>query len=159
MPVFAEGRVEHQKLNQTTALLLFGWVFGVQLDYSCRLKSVSANAEKRVNQTINFSSWLWGSHNPTSIKPILPVFRGDTTWTVREAYNDYRDGSRDLRRTVQTSKAPPGRTLKSFWCGGDIKRFWCGGQFGSKIVGKRFLELGTVCWLDLVSNRLWLGRV
>ena len=28
----AEGRVEHQKLNQTTALLLFGWVFGVQLD-------------------------------------------------------------------------------------------------------------------------------
>ena len=27
----AEGRVEHQKLNQTTALLLFGWVFGVQL--------------------------------------------------------------------------------------------------------------------------------
>ena len=41
MPVSAEGRVEHQKLNQTTAqllfgsvfgvLLLFGWVFGVQL--------------------------------------------------------------------------------------------------------------------------------
>ena len=28
----AEGRVEHQKLNETTALLLFGWVFGVQLD-------------------------------------------------------------------------------------------------------------------------------
>ena len=33
MPVSAEGRVEHQKLNQTAALLLsFGWVFGVQLD-------------------------------------------------------------------------------------------------------------------------------
>ena len=29
--VFADGRVEHQKLNQTTTLLLFGWVFGVQL--------------------------------------------------------------------------------------------------------------------------------
>ena len=28
----AEGRVEHQKLNQTAALLSFGWVFGVQLD-------------------------------------------------------------------------------------------------------------------------------
>ena len=27
----AEGRVEHQKLNQTAALLSFGWVFGVQL--------------------------------------------------------------------------------------------------------------------------------
>ena len=32
MPVCAEGQVEHQKLNQTTALVLFGWVFGVQLD-------------------------------------------------------------------------------------------------------------------------------
>ena len=31
MPVSAEGRVEHQKLNQTAALLSFGWVFGVQL--------------------------------------------------------------------------------------------------------------------------------
>ena len=29
--VIAEGRVGHQTLNQTTALLLFGWVFGVQL--------------------------------------------------------------------------------------------------------------------------------
>ena len=46
--VFAEGRVDYQKLNQTTALLLFGCVFGVQLDYSRRLKSVSATAEKFV---------------------------------------------------------------------------------------------------------------
>ena len=45
MPVSAEGRVEHQKLNQTTALLLFGWVFGVQLD--SLEKSVLANDEKR----------------------------------------------------------------------------------------------------------------
>ena len=30
--VSAEGRVEYQKLNQTAALLSFGWVFGVQLD-------------------------------------------------------------------------------------------------------------------------------
>ena len=48
VPVSAEGRVEHQKLNQTAALLSFGSVFGVQLDNSCRLKCVSANAEKRV---------------------------------------------------------------------------------------------------------------
>ena len=32
MPVSAEGRVEKQKLNQTAALLSFGWVFGFQLD-------------------------------------------------------------------------------------------------------------------------------
>ena len=29
--VSAEGRVENQKLNQTAALLSFGWVFGFQL--------------------------------------------------------------------------------------------------------------------------------
>ena len=32
MPVSAEGRVENQKLNQTAALLSFGWVFDIQLD-------------------------------------------------------------------------------------------------------------------------------
>ena len=48
MPVSAEGRVEHQKLNQTAALLSFGWVFGVQLDYSCRLERVSSDAENRL---------------------------------------------------------------------------------------------------------------
>ena len=32
MPVFAEGRVENQKLNQTAALLSFAWVFGFHLD-------------------------------------------------------------------------------------------------------------------------------
>ena len=31
-------------------------VFGVQLDYSCRLKSVSATAEKRVNK----GGLIWG---------------------------------------------------------------------------------------------------
>ena len=41
----AQGRVEHQSLNQTTALLLFGSVLGVQLD--SLEKSVLANTEKR----------------------------------------------------------------------------------------------------------------
>ena len=43
----ADGRVEHQKLNHTAALQLFGEVFGVQLD--SLEKSDSANAEKRVD--------------------------------------------------------------------------------------------------------------
>ena len=43
----AKGRVEQQKLNQTTALLLFGWVFGVQLD--SLEKSVLAKDEKRAD--------------------------------------------------------------------------------------------------------------
>ena len=51
MPVFAEGRVEHQKQNQTaTSQWPVGFVFGVQLDYSCRLKSVPSDGEKVVTQ-------------------------------------------------------------------------------------------------------------
>ena len=50
MPASAEVRVEHKKLNEMTALLLFGRVFDVQLDYSCRLQSVSATAEKHVRE-------------------------------------------------------------------------------------------------------------
>ena len=53
MPVFAEGRVEHQKQNQTaTSQWPVGFVFGVQLDYSCRLKSVSSDGENRVVSTV-----------------------------------------------------------------------------------------------------------
>ena len=49
MPVFAEGRVEHQKQNQTaTPQWPVGFVFGVQLDYSCRKNSEPAYAENRV---------------------------------------------------------------------------------------------------------------
>ena len=49
MPVSAEGRVEHQKQNQTaTSQWPVGFVFGVQLDYSCRKNSDPANAENRV---------------------------------------------------------------------------------------------------------------
>ena len=49
MPLLAEGRVEHQKQNQTaTSQWPVGFVFGVQLDYSCRLKSVSPDGENRV---------------------------------------------------------------------------------------------------------------
>ena len=46
-PVFAEGRVENQKLKQTAALPLAGWVFDVQLD--SLEKSVLANDEKLVD--------------------------------------------------------------------------------------------------------------
>ena len=50
MPVSAEGRVEHQKQNQTaTSQWPVGFVFGVQLDYSCRLKSVPSDTEKVVH--------------------------------------------------------------------------------------------------------------
>ena len=45
MPVSAEGRVEHQTLNQTAARLSFDWVCGFQLD--SLEKSVLANLEKR----------------------------------------------------------------------------------------------------------------
>ena len=48
MPVSAEGRVEHQKRNQTaTSQWPVGFVFGVQLDYSSRLKSAYYTYEIR----------------------------------------------------------------------------------------------------------------
>ena len=47
--VSAEGRVEHQKRNQTaTSQWPFSFVFGVQLDYSSPLKSASSTDEIRV---------------------------------------------------------------------------------------------------------------
>ena len=48
------NRVEHQKLNQVVALLSPDWVFGVQLDYSCRLKSVLYNRKNRVVEGFSF---------------------------------------------------------------------------------------------------------
>ena len=49
--VSAEGRVEHQKQHQTvTSQWPVGLVFGVQLDYSSRLKSTSATDEKLVGR-------------------------------------------------------------------------------------------------------------
>ena len=46
--VSAEGRLEHQKRNQTaTSQWPVGFVYGVQLDYSSRLESSSATDEKR----------------------------------------------------------------------------------------------------------------
>ena len=60
VPVSAEGRVEHQKLNQTAALLSFGWVFGVQLDYSYRLKRCPPDAEKVVQLMLEKSPRGWG---------------------------------------------------------------------------------------------------
>ena len=56
MPVSAEGRVEHQKRNQTATFQWpVGFVFGVQLDYSCREKSDPPDAEMGILvQMVNF---------------------------------------------------------------------------------------------------------
>ena len=49
MPVSAEGRVGQQKQNQMAAPeWSVGFAFGVQLDYSCQLKSVSSDGENHV---------------------------------------------------------------------------------------------------------------
>ena len=48
MRVSAEGRVEHQNEPKRPPFCGRLGCFGVQLDYSCRLKSVPACAENRV---------------------------------------------------------------------------------------------------------------
>ena len=80
MPVSAEGRVEHQKQNQTaTSQWPVGFVFGVQLDYSCRKKSDPAYAENRVGIQLSFSLNLIVDEN---------LYPGDLEfypqWEVRE---------------------------------------------------------------------------
>ena len=57
MAVSGEGQVEHQKLNQTAALLSFGWVFGAQLD--SLEKSVSPNPENRADFIPTFLDTLF----------------------------------------------------------------------------------------------------
>ena len=58
--MYAEGPVEHQKRNQTAALLSFGQVFGIQHDLL--EKSISANAEKSVDLTPSFlTRWFMDS--------------------------------------------------------------------------------------------------
>ena len=70
MPVSAEGRVEHQKQNQTATFQWpVGFVFGVQLDYSCRKKSVPPDAENRVLHVFETKFWFTnyikiGNKNP-----------------------------------------------------------------------------------------------
>ena len=60
--VSAEGRVEHQKRNQTaTCQLPVGFVFGVQLDYSSRLKSASSTDEIRLIQSYERFNFVFHS--------------------------------------------------------------------------------------------------
>ena len=84
MPVSAEGRVEHQKLNQVAALLSPGCVFGVQLDYSCRLKSVPSDGEIRVVRKIS-------CRNPDCADGILTriVLCNGERSAERDLYSDF----------------------------------------------------------------------
>ena len=72
--VSAEGRVEHQKRNQTvTSQWPVGFVFGVQLDYSYRLKSVPSDVENRVEKKIEENQ-----RDPSSYFS----FRWNTFWST-----------------------------------------------------------------------------
>ena len=108
----AEGRVEHQKLNQTAALLSFGLVFGVQLDYSCWLKDVSATAEKRVltsksclfviiNDPLNYISSVYVRTVELGFWLKLQVrnYRGTSNRSKTQT-PEYRQGSVDITQSV-----------------------------------------------------------
>ena len=56
VPLPAEGRVEHQKGNQTaTSQWPIVFVFGVQLDHSCWLKNDTPDTIKSVDRLVLFS--------------------------------------------------------------------------------------------------------
>ena len=56
--MFAEGRVENQKLNQTAAPLLFGWIFGFQLDL-LEKNLTTLLAFTFTSQFIDFVDFFW----------------------------------------------------------------------------------------------------
>ena len=57
------NRVEYQKRNQTaTSQWPVGFVIGVQLDYSCRFKSVRSDAEKVVHGSLRRNGTLFSRH-------------------------------------------------------------------------------------------------
>ena len=70
----AEGRVENQKLNQTAALLSFGWVFGFQL------KSLEKNLF-----TLAVVTFIPFSQRPSNSS----VQHTNSTKDLRIAYPDY----------------------------------------------------------------------
>ena len=61
MTVSAEGRVENQKLNQTAALLSFGWVFGFQLDL----------LEKKLTTLLGFTFTFFSDHTKKSDHDVI----------------------------------------------------------------------------------------
>ena len=78
MTVSAEGQVENQKLNQTAALLSFGWVFGFQLDL----------LEKHL---ITLTRVTFKPELKTEKKHVFSVFWKFSLW---KAGNDLTDGEK-----------------------------------------------------------------
>ena len=78
MPLSAEDRVEHQKLNQTATLLSFGWVFGFQLD--------SLEKDLITVALITFTLWLLVPLNINCLPPTHPTTKA--TYFGYEQEND-----------------------------------------------------------------------
>ena len=66
----AEGRVENQKLNQTAALLSFGWVFGFQLNslekHLITLAVVTFNRKKKKQVFLLKKMWTKGKYRQSN---------------------------------------------------------------------------------------------
>ena len=71
----AEGRVENQKLNQTAALLSFGWVFGFQLDllekYLVTLPELTFTLLNMEGRATKFPSANNINALPVNLKPLV----------------------------------------------------------------------------------------
>ena len=104
------NRVEHQKLNQTTAELSFGWVFGVQLGLRQTQALIKTKTIRRRNvppaKLLLSSKLLLRSHVAGGILPLLIVLVLISACVCR--------------RPTWTPKTQPGgssaATWLSFWC-------------------------------------------
>ena len=80
----AEGRVEHQNEPKRPPLSVAVWVrSGVQLDYSCRLKSVPSDRENRVGvvpiEILRYKLHFFKDRDKTSSFYLLLILSNNST--------------------------------------------------------------------------------
>ena len=117
---FLVNRVEHQKLNQTTAELSFGWVFGIQLGLrqtQALIKTTTIGRRRVPGATLLLISNLLLSSNVAGGTLLLPIVLVLISACV-------------CRRPSWTPKTQPNDSSAVVWLS-----FWCSTRFTRKKVG------------------------
>ena len=130
------NRVEHQKLNQTTAELSFGWVFGVQLGLrqtQALIKTKTIGRRRVPPATLLLSSKLLISSNVAPGTLLLPIVVVLISACV-------------CRRPSWTPKTQPNDSSAVVWLS-----FWCSTWFTGKKVSL-FQQSRAIFWKWLLTR-------
>ena len=121
----AEGRVEHQTLNQTTALLLFGWVFCVQLG-SLEKKWLAKNIKPWwVWRNMRMAPKLWNrnfkifekaiSFIEISVRSFTKFHKISQSFNLRWAEISKENKYKKFNKKFQNSKKPTETSREISW--------------------------------------------